>query len=164
MYYATQAAADAIRAELRRPNQSTGRDNLVGLIALLVVVVLALAGCGTSEPVTSPVTEDQAIEIADNALVGYNLADYEVWTRDWSQTMTAAIGPEAFVSFQEEYHAVLGDYVAITGAEGGQGADAGTYRWTFDVQFENAEIQMILGFKAGSPLIEGVRFADPAAT
>lgn len=164
MYYATQAAADAIRAELRRPTRRTSGDTLVGFVALLVIVALVLAGCGTSEPVTSPVTEDQAIEIADNALVGYNLADYEVWTRDWSQTMTAAIGPDAFASFQEEYHAVLGDYLAIARAEGGAGADAGTYRWTFDVQFENAEIQMILGFKAGSPLVEGVRFADPTAT
>ena len=44
-----------------------------------------------------------------------------------------------------------------------QGSDRGTYRWTYDIQFENGAYRMWLGFKEGSPLIECVSFEEPTA-
>jgi hypothetical protein len=44
-----------------------------------------------------------------------------------------------------------------------QGSDRGTYRWTYDIQFENGAYRTWFGFKEGSPLIEGVSFEEPTA-
>jgi hypothetical protein len=106
------------------------------------------------------VTEAQALEMADSALQAFNDRDYAAWSRDWSETMKAAIDEEAFLSFRDEYHAELGNWTGISNAVGGPGAAAGSYRWTFDLDFENGPYRMWFGFKEGSPLIEGVSFED----
>ena len=101
--------------------------------------------------------------MAENALEAFNTGDYDVWTRDWSEVMRSAIDAEAFHAFRSQFHTSLGDYVAIRGVEGGPGADSGTYRWTFDVEFDKASYKMWIGFREDSPLIEGVSFEDPSA-
>lgn len=53
--------------------------------------------------------------------------------------------------------------MAITDVTGTQGEDPDTYRWTFDVQFENGSYIMWFGFKEGSKLIEGVTFEEPGS-
>ncbi len=165
MYYATLTAAEAVRRELFGPagrRRANGGRRLrlaaaFGIVALAVLVAGCSAGAALVE---SPVTEAEAVAMAENALLAFNADDYTAWSRDWSATMKAAIGEDAFHGFRDEFHAMLGDYQAIVDAEGGQGANSGTYRWTFDVDFEQGPYQLVLGFKEGSPLIEGVRFLE----
>lgn len=134
------------------------------LIAVVVGGVVLLVACGpTSEPIGSPVTEAQATEMAESALRGFNDRDYAAWSGDWSETMKSAIDEGAFLAFRDEFHAQLGDWTAITNLSGGPGADEGTYRWTFDLEFENGGYRMWFGFKEGSPLIEGVSFEEIGA-
>lgn len=131
--------------------------------ALGATMLLALLSVGCSADQTgveSPVTEQEAREMAENALTAFNEADYVSWSRDWSDAMKAAIGEDAFLAFRDQFHSELGDYVAITEVSGAQGSDPGTYRWTFDVEFENGPYTMWLGFKEGSKLIEGVSFEE----
>ena len=133
-------------------------------MATILIAALLLAACGsTSGPVGSPITEDQATEMAENALQAFNERDYTAWSRDWSETMKGAIGEDAFFAFRDQYHGQLGNWVAITNVNGGPGVDEGTYRWTFDLEFENGGYRMWLGFKEGSPLIEGVSFEEIGA-
>ncbi len=141
---------------------STGNGRLVVLALFLAFSTLA-ACAQSSAAVPSPVTEDQAIEMAERALEGFNAGDYAVWSGDWSPEMKAAIDETAFLSFREQAHALLGDYVEITGVTGAAGSDAGTFRWTFDVQFERGPYRMWFGFKEGSPLVEGVTFEEPSS-
>lgn len=173
MFYTTIEAVEAIVAERQRQaeharrasslNQSTTRPKL-GWLAGLLAGAIVLAACGgTSTPVESPVSEDQAIEMAENALEAFNEGDYSAWSRDWSETMKSAIDEQAFLAFRDEFHAQLGDYTAVTNVTGAQGSDRGTYRWTYDIQFENGDYRMWFGFKEGSPLIEGVSFEEPTA-
>lgn len=123
-----------------------------------------LAACTeTTDPLASPVSEEQAIEMAENALQGFNNGDYEAWSRDWSDAMKSAIDEDAFLVFRDQFHAQLGDYTDLIEVSGDQGADPGTYRWTYDIQFEDGAYRMWFGFKEGSTLIEGVTFEDPEA-
>lgn len=134
------------------------------LALVLLAVALFLTACASeSETVESPITEDQATEMAENALQGFNDRDYAAWSRDWSDTMKAAIDEDAFYAFRDQYHGELGDWVSINDLSGGPGADAGTYRWTYDLEFENGDYQMWFGFKEGSALIEGVTFEEPSS-
>lgn len=142
----------------------TQRRRWLRLTAIAVGGMVLLVGCGsTSEPIESPVTEAQATEVAESALRGFNDRDYAVWSGDWSETMKGAIDEEAFLAFRDEFHAQLGDWTAITNVSGGSGADEGTYRWTFDLEFENGSYRMWFGFKEGSLLIEGVSFEEIGA-
>lgn len=131
------------------------------VLALVSAAVLIGACGGTSTTVESPVSEAQAMEMAERALDGFNRGDYAAWSQDWSETMKNAIDEAAFLAFRDPTYAELGNYRAISSAIGSQGADPGTYRWTFDIEFEQGNYQMWFGFKEGSPLIEGVSFEPP---
>jgi hypothetical protein len=98
--------------------------------------------------------------MAENALQAFNDRDYAAWSEDWSETMKAAIDEEGFLAFRDQFHADLGDWTGISNVKGGTGTAAGTYRWTYDLEFENGSYQMWFGFKEGSPLIEGVSFEE----
>ena len=130
-------------------------------MAAILSAALLLVACGpASAPIGSPITEEQATEMAENALQAFNDRDYTAWSRDWSETMKSAIGEDAFFAFRDQYHGQLGNWIAITNVSGGPGADERTYRWTYDLDFENGEYRMWFGFKEGSPLIEGVSFEE----
>lgn len=174
MIYTTIEAVQAVVAERHRQAEqarrasslkqsTTTRLRLRWIAALLSGAVLLAACGGTSNPVRSPVSEDQAIEMADNALQAFNAGDYAGWSQDWSETMRSAIDEQAFLAFREQAQAQLGDYVAIKSAAGAPGETAGFYRWTFQVQFEQADYGIWFGFKEGSSLIEGVQFEEPTA-
>lgn len=139
------------------------RSRILGL-ALLVISGLIVTGCGgETTDADSPISEAEAIEMAENALMAFNTGDYAAWSRDWSDTMKSAIDEDAFQTFRSQYHGALGDYVEISKVTGGPGGDPGTYRWTYDVEFEQRAYTVWFGFKAGSKRIEGVSFEEPSA-
>ncbi len=135
----------------------------LGVLALFLALSILAACAQSSAAVPSPVTEEQAIEMAERALEGFNDGNYAAWSGDWSPEMKAAIDEASFLSFREQAHALLGDYVEIAGVTGAAGSAAGTVRWTFDIQFERGPYRMWFGFKEGSPLIEGVTFEEPSS-
>lgn len=146
------------------PIGTSSRANQRMVVLAFLLAVSTLAACAqSSAAVPSPVSEEQAVEMAERALQGFNNGDYEAWSADWSPKMKDAIDESAFLSFRDQAHALLGDYVEISKVTGAAGADAGTFRWTFDVQFEGGPYRMWLGFKEGSSLIEGVTFEEPGS-
>lgn len=169
MYYTSIAAAQAIIAdrqrEAERARHASGvrparrRPSPRWLAALLSGAML-VAACGApNTDVESPISEDQAIEMAEDALQALNDGDYA----GWSETMKSAIDEQAFRALREQVQAQLGDYVAIKSAMGGPGESPGFFRWTFQVEFEQSDYGMWFGFKQGSPLIEGVQLEEPTA-
>lgn len=164
MYPTIQLATAILEARrARRARRASDNRNRSFLIAGLFVIVTVTACAQSSAAVPSPVTEEQAVQMAESALEGFNAGDYVLWSADWSPTMKQAIDEDAFLAFRDQFHSQLGDYVEIAEVTGSPGADAGTFRWTFDVEFENGAYQMWFGFKQGSTLIEGVSFEEPAA-
>jgi hypothetical protein len=91
--------------EGRRPRRIS---SVLGWSVLLIILV----GCSRPGSDADGLTESQAVEIAENALVAYNLG-FAVWSCDWSQTMKAAIDEAAFTQFREQALAQLGEYLAI---------------------------------------------------
>ena len=146
-------------------SQTNCRTSPLSLGGLIMITALLVAtGCtAQAAPIDSPVTEDQVTEMARNALEAFNSGDYEAWSRDWSDPMKAAIGEDAFLAFRDDFRSQLGDYREISAVTGSQGSDPGTYRWTFDVEFDKGPFRVWFGFKKGSTLVEGISFEDPAA-
>jgi hypothetical protein len=143
---------------IRRP-----RKNVIW-IGLLVAASVVIGGCAdNSADISSPVSEAEAVEMAERAMEGFNSRNYSTWSHDWSASMKSAIGEDAFLAFRDQFHGQLGDFVAITGLRGSPGRDRGTFRWTYDLEFEEGPYQMWFGFKDGSPLIEGVSFEEAGA-
>lgn len=144
--------------------RSSGPVWRLSSLAVLALIAGIASGCdGEATPVESPVSEEEAMAIAENALAAFNSGDYAAWSRDWSETMRTAIDEAAFQSFRDQYHEELGDFVSIRDATGAPGNDAGTYRWTYDVEFQNMDYTVWFGFKDGSKQVEGVSFEEPAA-
>jgi hypothetical protein len=154
-----------LAAETRqRPVRIRQNRKDVVWIGLLVVASILFGGCaGDAADISSPVSETEAVEMAQEAMEGFNSRDYSTWSQNWSANMKSAIGEDAFLAFRDQFHGQLGDFVAITGVRGAPGRDRGTFRWTYDLEFEEGPYQMWFGFKDGSPLIEGVSFEEPGA-
>ncbi|HSM45264.1 MAG TPA: hypothetical protein VK969_09645 [Acidimicrobiia bacterium] len=151
----------AAEARQRRVRIRQDRRDVVW-IGLLVAASIVFGGCANdSADISSPVSEAEAVEMAQGALEGFNSRDYATWSQNWSASMKSAIGEDAFLTFRDQFHGQLGDFVAITGVRGAPGRDRGTFRWTYDLEFEEGSYQMWFGFKDGSSLIEGVSFEDP---
>ena len=129
------------------------------IITGVVIVSLSLAACGASADAgaaPSPsVDEATAVEMARNALEGFNARDYVAWSRDWSDTLRSAIDESAFLAFHDQAVAQLGAYVAIEDAVL-TSVKPGTHRWVFTVRFDRATATLSFGFVDGRTEVEGV--------
>lgn len=125
------------------------------MVGAVIVTAGLVTACSTTTPV-SPVTEDEAREMAENMLAAYNDGDYAAWSRDWSQTMKDAIGEDAFVAFRDQMMGSAGTFESITSVESRPGTNPGVTRWEFVSEFENGPMQFMIAFEEGSDLIEGV--------
>ena len=118
---------------------------------------LAAACSPTSAaPTGAPlVSEARATEIATNALEALNAGDYAGYSRDWSETMKAAIKEQDFLRFRDAVLANVGHYVSIESVARSS-VKPGTYRYTFTVRFERGSSTLAFGFRDGGTKVEGV--------
>lgn len=130
--------------------------------ASLLIASLSIAACSSSQsPAGSPVTsidEATVTEMARHALDAFNAGDYAAWSRDWSDTLRAAIDESAFLAFREQALGQLGKYISIE-ATTLTSVKAGTHRWVFTVRFEEATATLSFGFVNGRTAIEGVNLS-----
>ena len=125
------------------------KTKLIVLFAVLIIAVVATA-CGGSAPagaVTSALSEEQAREIAVNALTkGYNNDDRDAYVMDMDDSMKAAITADAFSKAIAPYKAAYGNFVSIEAAELSPAQTAGNVRWTFTGEFEKGTLYFLLVF------------------
>lgn len=135
------------------------KTKLTTLFVLLLVAVIASA-CGSAPAetgdVTSVFTEAEAIAVAENALTALNSGDYAAWSRDWDDALKGAINKDAFLSYREQVLAETGQYQSILSAEMTPSKNAGSVRWVFTCQFENAQIRFIMAFPQDGKLANTV--------
>lgn len=166
MLYSTLQMTPVIIAEARRA-AATGPGKRIrtrGITIAVVALAILVSACGgSSGPISSPVTEEQAVEMAESALEAFSTGNYATWSEHRSPATKGAIGEDDFFGFREQFQGALGDYVSISYVTGAEGKDRGTYRWTFDIEFEKGDYRMWFGFKEGSALIEGVSFEEATA-
>lgn len=131
-------------------------------LAAVLAATLAAAACGLAEPAAAPpaptsrLTEAQAAEMAENALQALNSGDYAAWSRDWSDTMKAAIKDADFQAFRQEFRQIYGDYVSLEKLELTPGQAPGTIRWAATGQFANGRARLNFAFFSDSDKIDGV--------
>lgn len=131
-------------------------------LAAVLAVTLATAACGSAAPASAPqaptskLTEAQAAEVAENALQALNTGDYAAWSRDWSDTMKAAIKDADFQAFRQEFRQIYGDYVALEKLELIPGKTPGSIRWAATGQFANGRARLNFAFYSDSDKIDGV--------
>lgn len=133
------------------------------LTRILVTGILATALVACTTPAapaggsTPPVDEAGATAIAQNALDGYNSGEYEVWARDWSDTMRSVIRDADFQAARSQLMANTGRFLAIEGVAY-QETKPGIHRYTFTVAFEKMTTPFWISFIGDSPKVEGVKF------
>ena len=128
----------------------------IGLMILLVTAVACGGKKTDSQSATSLLTEEQAAEMAENALQAFNDGNYAGWSRDWSDTMKGAIKEADFLAYRQQVKAALGEYQSIESITLTPGNNKGYVRWVVVTQFENGRMQFSFGFAEDGRLIEGV--------
>jgi hypothetical protein len=155
---------DDTQSQYEEGNRTMSRIKLasVGVIAILSLVIVS--GCGTSsasgsdvDQATSSLSEDQATEIADHALRGYNEGDYGMWSRNWTDAMTSAIKEKDFLAFRDQQMKDFGTYVSIDSAELTAAKTDGFILWKFTVEYENGQQLFVMTFGQDGDRVEGVR-------
>lgn len=135
------------------------KTRLTILFVLLFAAVLG-AACGpaaaTDGEVTSVLTEAEAVEIAENALAGFNTGDYALWSRDWDDVLKGAISEDAFLEYREQALDITGQYQSILSVEMTPSPQEGSVRWVFTCQFEKVTANFILAFDEDSRLAHTV--------
>ncbi len=131
-------------------------------IAALSVTVACSSGGASDEatPSGSAITGEQATEMLQHALEGYNRGDYQAWSRDWTPTLKSAIPADAFGQFRERSMARLGRFVSIEAVELTPGNDPGYVRWVATARFEHGRAQLALAMKSDARSVEG-SFVNP---
>jgi opacity protein-like surface antigen len=131
---------------------------LLAIAALAAALTACAASAAGPTPAGGPpVDEAAATEMARTAFEGYNSGDYQVWARDWSDTMRGAITADDFAKVREQLMAGVGRFVSIDGVTYAE-SKPGIHRYTFQVTFEKGAASVWFGFISGSPKIEGVTF------
>lgn len=133
------------------------------LFVLLIAAVLATA-CGSQAPNTPPtsvLTQEQAIEVATNALAnGYNNGDSAAYLRDMDDSMKAAITQEGFTQFIQPYKDTYGNFVSVESAELSHAKTEGYVRWTFTCYFEKGTLYFALVFPENGNKAAGASITD----
>jgi len=125
----------------------------------LFIVAVLISACGlsaTSGEMVSVLSQDQATEILENAMQGFQNGDYAAWSRDWSDAMKNAIPEKTFLDFREQVTAQYGQFVSIQSVEIQPGAEEGYVRWVATCDFEKAQIRMNFSFLNDDIEVEGV--------
>lgn len=134
------------------------KTKLTTLFVLLIITVLASA-CGGSAAegeAVSVLTQEEATEIAENAMQGLANGDYAAWSRDWSDTMKGAIPEKAFLDFRKQVTGQYGQFVSIESVIMEPGKKQGYVRWAALCNFENGKVKFNFSFENDGRLIEGV--------
>lgn len=142
------------------------RKLLVGaLMAMLVAVVAACgdddAGGTTRVEVTSVLSADEAMALADTMLVAYQQGDYATHSASWSSAMKSAIDESAFQASRESVLPVAGDYVGIVDVMLEAADTEGFVRWVFTADFTLEDRVFTLVMRPTDAVIEGA-FINPA--
>lgn len=133
------------------------RKAVFALAALSLAAACAPAMPAASGPVTSALSEAEAIVIAENALVALNAGDYAAWSRDWDDALKSAINEAAFLAFREQALQQVGRYQSILAVEMAPSPKAGHVRWVFTCQFEKAKVRLIMAFPQDGKRADTVR-------
>lgn len=141
------------------------RKLLVGALMAMLVVVAACgdddAGGTTRVEVTSVLSADEAMALADTMLVAYQQGDYATHSASWSSAMKSAIDESAFQASRESVLPVAGDYVGIVDARLEAADTEGFVRWVFTADFTLEDRVFILVMLPTDAVVEGA-FINPA--
>lgn len=131
---------------------------------VLLIVAVFVSACGSkasSEPPTSVFTQEQAIEVATNALSnGYNNGDSVAYLRDMDDSMKAAVTPDGFVQFIQPYKDTYGNFVSVETAELSHAKTEGYVRWTFTCTFEKGTLYFAVVFPQNGDKAAGATLTD----
>lgn len=131
----------------------------LAVLFVLSIVSLLAAACGGSAPAgaaTSALSEEQAREIAVNALTkGYNNDDRDAYVVDMDDSMKSAITTDAFLKAIKPYKDAYGNFVSIETAELSPANTSGYVRWTFTSKFEKGTLYFLLVFPEDGKKVTG---------
>jgi len=86
---------------------------IISLVSLLVIVVLALAGCKAVKNLEGQEFEDAKVNlvpIAENLLTGFTQKDFAIASRDFGANMVKAMTEDKFISMAEQFEEKLGAF------------------------------------------------------
>ena len=122
--------------------------NILIIILITAIFATACKGGAPSEPPKSAFTQDQAIEVATNALMnGYNKGDITAYSRDLDESVRAMLSEEAFNKIRQTYLSQYGQFITVKQAELSHAKTEGHIRWTFTCEFEKGTMYLSLVFR-----------------
>lgn len=149
------------------PHPRPTRRARLGALAALAAIIAAACTSGTSQPVSTStvapvtvaattITSDEVRAVAHDALVGFSEGDYDTFARNWDSAMRAAIGPDAFRTFQQKTTADAGTYETIIAIDQRPGKTPDTTNFYVHASFTKRPMVLRLNYRNESRLISGV--------
>lgn len=126
---------------------------------LTLLLLIGLTACSSSSSPTSAANlDDQQVKnIVQNMLIGYNHADYAVFSRDLSPAVKLVATKEAFQLFCQDSVPSLGKYKSITGLQQLESSSTSTI-WQVTAEFDHSTQLFNVTVDNKSGQIEGMDF------
>ena len=126
---------------------------IVALLAVMLMVIPVLSGCGKVAKYSDPMTE--------NILVSMNNADYAGFSKDFDANMKSELSEDVFPDFITAVNGQLGKYVAdskkMTGVNIENGITTATYKADFELM-EDVEVRVVYQNIDGETKVVGLWF------
>lgn len=115
------------------------------------------------EDVESLVTKEEATDVAEIALGGFNTGDFDAWTTQWHSSLTDAIEKSAWLEFRAPLMQDFGPSISVIETRLTAADTEGFVRFSFLVEHERGELILVHVYPNDGDEIVGAFMAEPAA-
>jgi hypothetical protein len=122
---------------------------------------LAAACALNAPPGTAALSDQQAREIAEGALVALNEGDYEAFIEHFSEKVQAAMSPESFEQLRATVQETSGDYLSLSGPKLIKTSSPDAVGYVYDCKFEKEEVVVTNYYLVDGDKVEGFFLNSP---
>jgi hypothetical protein len=126
------------------------------LLVVVLVTTLFLTGCQPASP--AALSNDQIVQVVDNALKAIEAGDYQSFTRDFSDDMKSAFTEQQFTSLADMLQNASGNYVTCADADPALSNNQGYAVYRLTCTYDLESVLVTVTFKVDGDKIEGFFF------
>jgi hypothetical protein len=144
---------------------------LLSALALEVLFATTVPACAEpveigafpeeDEDVESEVSIEEATDLAEAVLVGYNDGDYAAWTLRWDDSLRDAISEPAWLDLRASFLEKYGRFESILEARVTHADTDGAVRFSFLVRFQRGDLTLVHVYPENGDVIVGVHIRRP---
>jgi hypothetical protein len=133
------------------------------LVLLGLGVGLALTACGLNAPAgTAGISEQEARQIAEGALLALNGGDYPAFVENFDEVLRKALDEERFNELRAILQESSGKFLSLSRPKPVKANFPDAVEYVYDCQFEKEKVTLTNYYRVGGELVVGTFVDSPS--